>query len=476
MNMKMKKIFSSSAAAVILLSMLTACGQSGQRSENSAGTTTNTPATTAAPSTMAEEQQSQMEKVDVGKDFELTNKKITFLSSWARNPANGKAKDVAIEMFQTRYGGEIEDIIVTQDARFDRLATMIATGSSPDFFSAADMDAFPMGPMNNMFQPIDDYIDFNDPQWQDKKNLNDQFIYNGKHYVSAISPEVEVIMLYNKKTMQEYGFDDPADLLEQGRWDWDSCVDMMKKFCESGENHYGIDGWWVSRGFCNSTGVPFIGMKDGTVSNNISDPLLVSAQNLLADLNKEELAYPLWEHGWVSTPANVGKGEVLFYPVGIWALMDLNSEYGMANYSESREDLGFVPFPKCPSADAYYIPARINGFLLCSGAPNPEGFACMMYCEATAAGSEEASAITKDQYFNEYEWTEEMWQMREKIYDMAKENPVFDFMGGVSQDLNTTLDNASKAAYHGGASWAQTREEIAFSVQAEVDKANSRLE
>lgn len=472
----MRKLRSRSAAAVMAaISLLASC--SGRDAEGTAATNQTTAATTTMPpSTMAEEQQSQMEEVDVGKDFELTNKKITFLSSWARNPANGKAKDVAIEMFQTRYGGEIEDLIVTSDARFDRLATMIATGSSPDFFSAADMDAFPMGPMNNMFQPIDDYIDFNDPQWEDKKNLNDQFIYNGKHYVSAISPEVEVIMLYNKNTIREYGFDDPADLLEQGRWDWDSCVDMMKKFSETGENHYGIDGWWVSRGFCNSTGVPFIGMENGTVVNNLSNPLLVSAQNLLADLNKENLAYPVWEHGWVSTPSNVGKGEVLFYPVGIWALMDLNSEYGMANYSESREDLGFVPFPKCPSADEYYIPARINGYMLCSGAPNPEGFACMMYCEATAAGSEEASAITKNQYFNEYEWTEEMWEMREKIYDMAKEAPVFDFMGGVSQELNKTLDDASKSAYHSGTSWAETRDSITFSVQAEVDKANTRLE
>ena len=110
------------------------------------------------------------------------------------------------------------------------------------------------------------------------------------------------------------------------------------------------------------------------------------------------------------------------------------------------------------------------------GAPNPEGFACMMYCEAAANDSEEAEQITKEQYFNEYGWTDEMWEMRSTIFEMLREHPVFDFYKGISDKMFDTLDNPSKDAYHNGASWTQTRENILNTVQSEVDAANSALE
>ena len=466
--MKKKKIFSMSAAAMILLTMLTACSQSGS------GSGSSTTTTTAPPSTMAQEQQSQADEISV-KEFELENKSVTFLSSWARNPANGKNKDVAIELFQTRFGGEVVDVVVGSSERFDRLAAMVSTGDSPDFFSAADMDAFPMGAINNMFQPVDDYIDYTDQWWSDRKDLNDKFVYNGKHYVGAISPEVEVVMIYNRAVVEENGLKDPFELLKEGKWDWNTCMDMMKQFCDKSEENYATDGWWVTRGFCNSTGVPFIGMKDGKVVNNIRDALIGEAEEFLYTLHKENMAYPVWEYGWVANPANVGNGKTLFFPTGYWALTGVNSEYGLAKYGNTS-DIGFVPVPKCPAADKLYVPARINGYMLCSGAPNPEGYACLMYCEVAAADSDEAEQITKDQYFNEYGWSEDMWEMRTIMYDYLKENPVFDFYGGVSQATFDNLDNPSKDAYHNGTSWTQTKENIFNSVQSEVDKANGALE
>lgn len=475
--MKTKKLFSASAAAIVLLGMLTACTQSGgnQGGGNGGGTTTTSaPTTTAAPSTMAEEQQSQAEEITV-KEFELENKEITFLASWPRNPANGKNKDVAIELFQTRFGGSVKDMVVGDSERYDRLATLVSTGSSPDFFSAGDMDAFPKGAVNQMFQPVDKYIDFNDEWFSSRKNLSDAFVYNGDHYVTAISPEVEVLMIYNKAVLAENGLKDPADLLKEDNWNWTTCKQLMNEFCDKSDENYASDGWWITMGFCNSTGVPFVGMQDGKAVNNLRDPLIAEAQEFLYNLHKEEMAYPVWDFGWKSNARNVGDGKTLFYPVSYWALTEVETDYGLANYG-NIEDVGFVPIPKCPAADEYYIPARINGYMLCSGAPNPQGYACMMYCEAAANDSDEAEQITKDQYFNEYGWTDEMWEMRNTIYDMLKEHPVFDFYKGISDSLFDALDNPSKDAYHNEKSWTQTREEILGSVQSEIDKVNSALD
>lgn len=460
--MKKRKLFSGFAAALILLGMLTACTQGGEGV-----------GTTAPLSTMDEALQSQANEIEV-KEFELENKKITFLASWSRNPANRKNKDVALELFQSKFGGEVEDIVVGDSERYDKLSALVTSDKSPDFFSAADMDAFPKGAINRMFQPLDKYIDFNDQWFGKRKALNDPFIYNNEHYVSAINAEVDVLFIYNKSVVEENGLQDPADLLKEGNWNWDTCKQMMNTFCSKAEDNYATDGWWITKGICNSTGVPFIGMKDGKVVNNLRDPLIAEAQEFLYNLNREEMAYPLWEHNWTSDPGNVGLGKTLFYPVGFWALTEMDSGYGLSKYG-NVQDIGFVPVPKCPSADEYYIPARVTGYMLCSGAPNPTGFACMMYCEAAANDSDEAEKITKEQYLKEYGWTEDMWEMRSTIYSMLEKHPVFDFQNGISDALFDYLDNPSKDSYHNGASWTQTRESIFDSVQSEVDKANSSL-
>lgn len=466
-NDNCKKIRAAALTGIILVGTLSACNT--ETSEQ----TSQTSQTTLTPATMASELQSQAEEISV-KDFELENKQITFLSSWTRNPVKGKSKDPALELFESKYGGKVVDMVVGQDERFDKLATLVAAGTSPDFFSAGDMDAFPMGAIKNMFQAVDDYIDYSDEWWSDAKSLNDRFLYKDKHYVAAISPEVEVVMIYNKEVVEENGLDDPFELLKAGNWNWDTCKQMMNKFCNNSDDHYATDGWWVSMGFINSTGVPLIGMEDGKVVNNVKNALIGEAEEFLGNLNKEGMAYPVWEHDWVAAPANVGLGKTLFFPVGYWALTETESEYGLVQYGKSGE-IGFVPIPKCPSADVLYVPARINGYMLCSGAQNPEGFAALMYSEMAAASSEEGEQITKEQYFNDYGWTDDMWEMREVMYDLLNENPVFDFYRGVSQDTFDNLDNPSKDAYHNGTSWTQTRETIFGAIQSEVDKANGLL-
>ena len=466
--MNKKRMLSASAAAIVLLGMLTACASEG------GGSTPQITTTTPPPSTMGEEQQAQAEEIET-KEFELENKSITFLASWARNPANGKNKDVALELFQTRYGGEIVDIVVPDGERYDRLATLVSTGDSPDFFSAGDMDAFPKGAINKMFQPLDTYIDFNDRWWSDKKSLTDKFVFGDNHYVGAVGAEIEVLMIYNKAVMAENGLTDPAQLLAEGNWNWTTCMELMRDFCDNGDEYYATDGWWVVSGFSGTTGVPYIGMDNGKVVNNLRDSLLESAQELVYNIRKEEMAYPVWDYGWTSNASNVGLGKTLFYPCGMWALTQLDGEYGLNNYGEVK-DIGFVPMPKCPYVDEYYIPARVTGYMLVSGAPNPEGVACYLYCEAAAVGSEEAEEITHDQYINEYGWTEDMWEMRNTIYDMVEEHPCFDFMKGISPLMTDSLDNPSKDGYHNATSWIQTREEQYNSVQAEVDKANAALE
>lgn len=47
----------------------------------------------------------------------------------------------------------------------------------------------------------------------------------------------------------ENGLDDPAELFEKGKWDWDTFLrDMLSEFVDTPNEHYGIDSWYFESG------------------------------------------------------------------------------------------------------------------------------------------------------------------------------------------------------------------------------------
>ena len=109
---------------------------------------------------------------------ELENKEIKWLSDWDINP-DGTGKNVPTELavFQEKYGGTIKYYPTTYENRFDDLSHYISSGEGIDFFYAGNLDAFPNGAIRGMFAPVDDYIDFSEPLWEDIQELNDSFIW-----------------------------------------------------------------------------------------------------------------------------------------------------------------------------------------------------------------------------------------------------------------------------------------------------------
>ena len=142
---------------------------------------------------------------------ELENKKIKWLSDWDINP-DGTGKNVPTELavFQERYGGEIEYYPTTYENRYDDLAQYIQSDEGIDFFYAGNLDAFPKGAIKQMFAPVDDYIDFSQPLWEDIQELNDSFVWDGSHYLVAVEATGDnVAVVYNRKTIAEAGLEDP---------------------------------------------------------------------------------------------------------------------------------------------------------------------------------------------------------------------------------------------------------------------------
>ena len=415
----------------------------------------------------------EVAKADERLTGELENKTIHWMANWDINPdGTGKSTPIELAIFQSRYGGEVKFHNVDWSSRYDTLANAINGDEGIDFFPASDLDAFPKGAIKDMFVPIDDYIDFNDPLFADMKSTMDLFQWKGKHYViaNAVSGD-NCVVIYNKDTIEENGLKDPAKLFAEGNWNWDTFTDELTQFVDVDNNQFGIDGWWFEAGLSATCGVPYIDVKDGKLVNNLKDPAIERLQNWMFELGTKGLvAIGVGDYGWNAMPNYIGEGKTLFFPCGAWALYNdsWKKDYG--------ENAMFVPMPKDPNADAYYIPCGLDGYVLVKGGKNPEGVAKFAACKRVTITNERANAIATEQLVNDYAWRDDMVEMKKKCDELAQANPYYDFFNAVSSDVSGLLDsneNGIRAASKGQTPWSESVSAIYSAVDAYLNEYNS---
>ncbi len=406
---------------------------------------------------------------------ELENKKIKWMATWDINPdSTGKATPIELEIFKSRYGGEIEYYNVDYNTRYESLAMAVAGGEGIDFFSANDLDAFPRGAIKEMFVPIDDYIDFNDPLFAGVKDTADLFQWNGKHYVLVNDVTGDnCVVIYNRDTIEENGLEDPAKLFAEGKWDWNAFQNQLKQFVDVDNEQYGIDGWWYEGGLSATCGVPYIGIQNGKLVNNLKDPAIERLQNWMYDMGVLNYVC-VDENGWKEKPTNIGEGKELYYPCGAWALFKEKSQWS----AEFGENVMFVPMPKDPNADQYYIPCGLDGYMMVKNGQNPEGVAKFAACKRMAITNERAAEIGTEQLAKDYGWTDEMVQMLHKCHEMAKANTHYDFYNAVSTDVSDILDSNDlggiRSASKGMNKWSESVGAVYSAIDAYIDEYNSK--
>lgn len=401
---------------------------------------------------------------------DLKNKTIKWMSTWDINPdSSGKNVPIELALFQERYGGNIKFYKVDWDNRYEKLTAAINAGEGIDFFPAGDMDAFPKGAVRGMFTPVDDYVDFQSPLWTDVKDVNDSLKWNGNHYVTVVSVTGDnCAVIYNKDTVAEAGLKDPAELYKNGNWNWNTFEDMLLKFVDTDNNKFGIDGWWFEFGLMNTTGVPPVTVENQKLVCNIGDPSMERVQNYLYDLyNKNCIAIGVGDYGWTDKPSYIGEGKLLFYPCGLYQFYCEPSQWKKT----FGENAFFVPMPKDPDSDAYYIPTGMDAYVMVRNGQNPEGVARYLDCKRYTLLNNDVRAISDDQMFKDYGWTQEMVDMKNSMEDLAAANPTFDFSKGVSTDCGKLLDSNLRASARGTA-WSETYASIAPTVELYIKEVN----
>ena len=355
--------------ATILMTPLMACG----------GTEESDTTPKKDMATETRESLAELAKTDERLTGELRNKTIKWLSDWDINSDDtGKTTPIELAIFQERYGGEVEWYQTTYGARYDNLANYINSDEGIDFFYGGNWDAFPKGAVRGMFVPYDDYIDLDSELWADVKDANDAMMWDGSHYMAVVDVTGDYCaIIYNRKTIDEYGLEDPAELFEDDEWTWDAFEEMLSEYVDTSQERYGIDSWYFESGLSASTGVPYIGMEDGKLVNNLRNEAIEDYQNWMYGLwQSDYIALGVGDYGWESRDYYIGEGKLLFYPCGLWALGNSKDQWS----TTFGEDVFFVPVPRYEKADEYYMPTSVNAYLFVKGGDNPEGVGKFLDC------------------------------------------------------------------------------------------------
>lgn len=288
------------------------------------------------------------------------------------------------ELYKELFGGEVIQIICGVQEYSSKLQNLIAAGTVPDLVvSESSTDPCFVTLANaGLVQPIDPYIDYNEPELKELQLVYEAGRWNGRYYIAPIDNKPVYYMVYNPKLFEEYGMENPWELWEKGEWTWDTFRELAMELNIQDEN-----GDYICYGTCApgygaltaSTGVDYIELQDGAFVNNLTNPDIVRAENFLNDmLFKDDVikikAQDAWRNYWV-------RGMVAMQIIPSW-MLDGSSELTQA---AKMGMLGIVPLPQDPqnyTPGEYVTYAQSGGFCLVTGAKNPEAAAAFIRTKA----------------------------------------------------------------------------------------------
>ena len=277
---------------------------------------------------------------------------------------------------EEKYNIEILDIMLDHSDNKDRPAAQrmiknsVAAGDNA--YDAAMLAGYAMCglasggflmDMNNMSP-----LDLSKPWWDQKANrdlmIKNKMLYT-TGYISNVVNEATLAILFNKKLVQDYGFESPYDLVRGGEWTYDKLIEMALQVGQdlNGDGKMGFEDLFgafiwddTMHGIVNS-----IGEKCAVINNAGEIELTLNTERTLKSFDKyidfildrnHALIYQREDWSGEKTNAMFANNQGLFY----LQIMEL-----VVRLRAMEIDFGVLPYPKLEKTqDNYY--STVNGW------------------------------------------------------------------------------------------------------------------
>ena len=414
---------------------------------------------------------------------DIRGQHIVWLADFDLNPEEGENRSTALALFEDVYGAKIDFVLTQPEEKYEKLDSMVISGDEVDMFPY-EPGAVPDGVSMERFEALDPYYEMlgmNEGIWNDMNNIIDKLAYKGSHYVVPYDVSDPSVLIYSRNIIneQELG-DDPYKLYLDGKWDWDAFISIMENYVSKapeGKKRYGICGD-IGSSLLSSTGQTVVGFDGSSLVNNISDPSIEKAGQLMEEIASKKLYDSDWKDGFP------GDKTSLFYSGGSWSL-------SVSNGNNPNSDLMVVPFPKPSGMDSYSIPCILNARMLVKNSAKGAAVATYIKCERVAASREDYKSAAKELALTEKKIsdektnfiTEEQYDALESYKEVFKSKPVIDIAYGMgermygngdySYETRGVMDNLTTAVLEGKiGTWSELRDAWSDVIDSEVSRFN----
>ena len=399
--------------------------------------------------------------------------------AWYDIDESQPAGELYKQVYGTPEGSDrfMEYIHTDYESRFTSLSAQVAAGTSPDMFPF-EIANYPYSVYSGLFQPVDDLISLDNPLFDATREYTEKFDWGGHMYVPVNSLENSDLLWYRRSVIEDASLDDPYELYEEGKWDWDAFLDIASKFSDPEENMYVLDGWNPENSFVATVGIPLISLEDGKLQSNLNNGSVERGVNLLTEMWKQKYPYPRAQNNWNINYEAWAKGKTLFFTDGEWRFEETWKGY-RDTLKWGDDEIMFVPYPKDPQSDKYYQLGKANAFMLVSGAQNKDAYNAFLQC-ALATATEVAMPEYKEKRMKDFGWTEEQLNLLDDIkLDLTQ---VFDFKNGIGQDLadsavhTSDVESLYKIPYlEGTSSFTQIRSGVEGRINERIQELNKSV-
>lgn len=488
---------------LVMLAGLTACDEEGAVSTGSGEAPSTTSGTTLAASSADPNDTAATDKET--KDITTATYTpsgnagtIKFLSYYSIE-TDQKGAEQCLIFKSDLYNGNIETTTTASgDTYYDKLGSLIASDDSPDIVTK-DAMLYPGNVSKNMFEALDDYIDYTSPLWADMADIIDSYSWGGKHYYYPHRITTSYALNYSKKTFEENNLTDPYELYKNGEWTWDAWRDLMIQFCDKDADNIGFYSTDTTlTPLIATTGTVLIDVQnDGTILNNISDPNVTRAMEFYENLYRDGVMYAKQYGDWVSPQSfAIYSDKILFLAMEPeWSYIaeteQIQNPTGVdSDIFDTVSDFAFVPWPRDTQADAYYQAYDTYGFLVPKGAKNMTGAIDFINLFRVYDTDPDIIAQVKEDHINptpiyftegsyagsqkwQITWGEQEYDLWREMCDPTKFTFITEDAFGFNSTFWTQYATVLTGVLYDGESWAQQSASFSPIIESTVDEFRS---
>ena len=294
--------------------------------------------------------------------------KTVVVFNWEELKVKYSAPKSAINMFKQEFGVTFKEEIVSHNDYWEALKVRKASGNMPDLVKLPNWKYYPQPIVDKTIQPLDPYVDFSDPIWNDStKAVRERYIWKGKTYMPVNGENLDSWVFYNKKMMRDAGVaKDPEALYKAGNWTYDEMEKIVKKTTLTDNTGKITQSGIVlqTSDLIASTGIELITADGkGGATNNLGHANVTKFMNLMHSIGDGGSKSYYWD----DARTGFAKSKVAMIVTQAYSATSEFNDLRLAG------NLGWVPMPKMDANSKNYLQTALSpGFAIAEGAKNPE--------------------------------------------------------------------------------------------------------